>query len=109
MRLPTVSTYWYGSQLSIDEARALAPYNSATTLQVTVSVLAGLVWAMENPSVGVVEPDEMDYRRCLEVAMPYLGPVVGAYTDWTPLQDRNRLFPEDIDATCPWQFQNVRV
>jgi homospermidine synthase len=103
------NAYWYGSQLSIDEARALAPYNSATTLQVTVSVLAGLVWAMENPSVGVVEPDEMDYRRCLEVAMPYLGPVVGAYTDWTPLQDRNRLFPEDIDATCPWQFQNVRV
>jgi homospermidine synthase len=41
--------------------------------------------------------------------MPFLGPVVGAYTDWTPLQDRNRLFPEDIDTTCPWQFQNVRV
>ena len=103
------NAYWYGSQLSIDEARALAPYNSATTLQVTVSVLAGMVWAMENPAAGVVEPDEMDYRRCLEVAMPYLGPVVGAYTDWTPLHDRNRLFPEDIDATCPWQFQNVRV
>jgi len=103
------NAYWYGSQLSIDEARALAPYNSATTLQVTVSVLAGWVWAMENPVAGVVEPDEMDYRRCLEVAMPYLGPVVGAYTDWTPLHDRNRLFPEDIDATCPWQFQNVRV
>ena len=53
-------------------------YNSATTLQVTVAVLAGMVWAMENPNRGIVEPDEMDYRRCLEICMPYLGPVVGA-------------------------------
>lgn len=103
------NAYWYGSQLSIDEARKLAPHNSATTLQVTVAVLAGIVWAMENPNRGVVEPDEMDYRRCLEICMPYLGPVVGQYTDWTPLSDRERLFPEDLDKTDPWQFKNVRV
>ena len=103
------NAYWYGSQLSIDEARKLAPHNSATTLQVTVSVLAGMVWAMENPNRGVVEPDEMDYRRCLEICMPYLGPVVGQYTDWTPLSDRERLFPEDLDKSDPWQFKNVRV
>ena len=103
------NAYWYGSQLSIEEARALVPYNNATSLQVTVAVLAGMVWAMENPSVGVVEPDEMDYRRCLEVAMPYLGPVVGAYTDWTPLHERGRLFPEAVDTDCAWQFRNVRV
>jgi homospermidine synthase len=35
--------------------------------------------------------------------------MVGAYSDWTPLQDRGRLFPEDVDATCPWQFRNFRV
>ena len=29
------NAYWYGSQLSIEEARALAPYNNATSLQVT--------------------------------------------------------------------------
>jgi homospermidine synthase len=103
------NAYWYGSQLSIDEARKLAPHNSATTLQVTVAVLAGMVWAMENPNRGIVEPDEMDYRRCLEICNPYLGPVVGQYTDWTPLSDRERLFPEDLDKTDPWQFKNVRV
>ena len=43
------NAYWYGSQLSIQEARALAPHNSATSLQVTVSALAGMIWAMENP------------------------------------------------------------
>lgn len=103
------NAYWYGSQLSIDEARALAPHNNATSLQVTVAVLSGMVWAMENPQAGVVEPDELDFQRCLDVCMPYLGPVVGQYTDWTPLVGRETLFPEDLDQADPWQFKNVRV
>ena len=103
------NAYWYGSQLSILEARKLAPYNNATSLQVCVAVLAGMVWAMENSNLGIVEPDEMDFRRNLEICMPYLGPVVGEYTDWTPLHERERLFAEDIDKSDPWQFKNVRV
>ena len=91
------NAYWYGSQLSLEEARKLAPYQNATGLQVTSAVLAGMVWALENPKAGIVEADEMDYRRCLEVQMPYLGPVKGYYTDWTPLDDRPGLFPEDLD------------
>jgi len=103
------NAYWYGSQLSIAAARKLAPYNNATSLQVCVAVLSGVVWAMENPNLGIVEPDEMDFRRNLEICMPYLGPVVGEYTDWTPLHERERLFSEDIDKSDPWQFKNVRV
>jgi homospermidine synthase len=103
------NAYWFGSQLSIEEARALAPHNNATSLQVTVSCLSGMIWAMENPNAGLVEPDEIDYQRNLEICMPYLGTVTGAYTDWTPLHDRERLFPEDLDKTDPWQFKNVRV
>jgi len=103
------NAYWFGSQLSIDEARKLVPYNNATSLQVCVAVLSGMVWAMENPNLGVIEPDEMDFRRNLEICVPYLGPVVGEYTDWTPLHERERLFPEDIDKNDPWQFKNVRV
>ena len=72
-------------------------------------VLAGMVWALENPEAGIVEADEMDYRRCLEVQMPYLGPVKGYYTDWTPLEGRPSLFPEDIDEDDPWQFTNILV
>jgi homospermidine synthase len=101
--------YWYGSQLSVEEARRLVPYNNATSLQVTVAVLAGVVWAIENPRAGVIEPDEMDFARCMEIMRPYLGNVVGAYSDWTPLQDRARLFPEDLDRDDPWQFKNFRV
>src|SRR5260221_579318 len=101
--------YWYGSQLSLDEARALGPHNNATSLQVTVAVLAGVVWAIENPKAGIVEPDEMDFERVLAICMPYLGTVVGEYGGWTPLQDRGVLFPEDVDADDPWQFKNFRV
>lgn len=103
------NAYWYGSQLTIEEARKLAPYQNATGLQVTSAVLAGMVWAIENPKAGVVETDEMDFRRCLEVQLPYLGQMTGVYTDWTPLQDRQTLFAEDIDKRDPWQFTNILV
>jgi homospermidine synthase len=103
------NAYWYGSQLSIGEARGLAPYNSATSLQVTVAALSGMIWAMENPRRGIVEPDEMDFERPLAICRPYLGKLVGRYTDWTPLYQRAELFAEDLDTTDPWQFKNVRV
>ena len=101
--------YWFGSRLSIDEARNLAPYNNATSLQVTAAVLAGMVWAIENPKAGVIEADSLDHARILEVARPYLGEMVGAYSDWTPLEGRGALFPEALDASDPWQFKNFRV
>jgi homospermidine synthase len=101
--------YWYGSRLSIEAARTAAPHNNATSLQVTAAVLGGMVWAIENPRAGIVEADHLDHARVLEVARPYLGDVVGAYSDWTPLLDRGRLFTEDLDTECPWQFRNVRV
>jgi homospermidine synthase len=103
------NAYWYGSQLSIEETRELAPYQNATGLQVTSAVLAGIVWMLENPDRGIVEADEMDFRRCLEIQRPYLGPVVGVYTDWTPIDGRDRLFPESLDRDDPWQFSNVLV
>jgi homospermidine synthase len=103
------NAYWYGSQLSIEDARRLAPHNSATSLQVTSSALAGLIWAIENPDRGIVEPDEMDFERPLAICAPYLGKVVGRYTDWNPLERRGELFPEDLDRDDPWQFKNVRV
>jgi homospermidine synthase len=103
------NAYWYGSQLSIEETRALAPYQNATGLQVSSAVLAGMVWALENPEAGIVEADDMDYRRCLEIQRPYLGPVIGVYTDWTPLDHRSQLFIEDLDQSDPWQFRNVLV
>lgn len=101
--------YWYGSRLSIEQARALCTHNSATSLQVTAPVVAGVIWALKNPARGVVDPDEMDYKAVLDFIRPYLGEVVGAYSDWTPLKDRGWLFEEDLDRDDPWQFKNFRV
>lgn len=101
--------YWFGSRLSIEQARALVPHNNATSLQVTAAVLGGMVWAIENPRAGIVEADQLDHTRVLAVAEPYLGEMVGAYSDWTPLHGRGQLFPEDLDLDDPWQFRNVRV
>jgi homospermidine synthase len=101
------NAYWYGSQLSIQEARQLAPHQNATGLQVTSAVLAGMIWAIENPNEGIVETDEMDHVRCLEVQRPYLGKVKGYYTDWHPLKQRVGLFGEKLDRRDPWQFGNI--
>jgi homospermidine synthase len=101
--------YWYGSRLSVEEARRLVRFNNATSLQVTASALAGMIWALENPNRGIIEPDEMDHDRIIDICRPYLGKVVGESSDWTPLFDRERLFPEDLDKGDPWQFKNFRV
>jgi homospermidine synthase len=103
------NAYWFGSQLSIDEAKKLAPYQNATGMQVTSAVLAGMVWAIENPNAGIVETDEMDYKRCLEIQAPYLGKLLGKFTPWTPLDSRLDYFTERPDKADPWQFSNIIV
>jgi homospermidine synthase len=139
----------------------LIEHNSATSLQVTATALAGMIWAMENPRRGIVEPDEVDWERVLQIADPYCVPyvsapspalcsdrvlfamscentplppmfthhhrrrhhyhhlaytahgmscrVIGQYTDWNPLVERETLFAEDLDKTDKWQFKNFRV
>ena len=106
---PERGAYWYGSQLSVQQARALAPHNSATSLQVTAAVMAGVVWAMKNPRRDVVEPDDLPFDEILAMTRPYLGDVVGVFTHWTPLDGRAWLFDEDLDRSDPWQFKNFRV
>jgi homospermidine synthase len=101
--------YWYGSRLTIEEARRLAPHNSATSLQVTAPVVAGVIWAMRHPDRGVIEPEEMDHAEIMDFIRPYLGTVLGEYSGWTPLLGRGRLFDEDLDGDDPWQFKNFRV
>ena len=101
--------YWYGSQLDTDTARRLAPHNNATSLQVVAPVLAGILYAIENPNQGIMEADELPYEEIMAITDPYMGKMVGVWTDWTPLQNRGMLFPEDVDASDPWQFKNFRV
>ncbi|MDL2283600.1 saccharopine dehydrogenase NADP-binding domain-containing protein [Oxalobacter sp. OttesenSCG-928-P03] len=101
--------YWYGSRLTIHEARELAPFNNATSLQVAAGVLAGVIYAIRNPRESILEPDDIDHNAMLEIAGLYLGEITGEYGDWTPLEDRHFPFKEDLDESDPWQFKNIRV
>jgi homospermidine synthase len=101
------NAYWCGSQLSIEDARRHVPFASATSVQVAAGALAAVLWAIRNPRRGIVEPDDLDFEDCLEMAAPYLGRLVSEYTNWTPLQGRGELFEETLDIDQPWQLQNV--
>jgi homospermidine synthase len=104
-----LGAYWYGSRLDIHEARKIAPYNSATSLQVAGGVIAGMVWAIRNPTRSITEAEEMDFAEVLEIAADYWGTLIGKYSDWNPVKDRLPLFPEDLDRDDVWQFKNFRV
>ena len=108
-------SWWTGSLLSIDQARAILPHQSATTLQVAGSIVAAVSWMIENPNEGLCVPDDLPWREVLRVATPYLGTMHSAATDWDPLTTRNDLFPgfandaDGLDRDDPWQFSNFLV
>ena len=68
-----------------------------------------MIWAIRNPSAGILDADEIDHRTVMEAARPYLGKMLAEYTDWTPLSGRGELFPEKLDLKDPWQFNNFLV
>jgi len=105
-----LGVYWYGSQLSIQEAREIIPGQNATAVQVVAGVISAAVWAVRNPRRGFCEPESLPHDEIMAIARPYLGPMVGVESDWTPLKDRTQMFPEPwLDRSDPWQFSNFLV
>ena len=108
-------SWWTGSLLSIDEARAILPHQSATTLQVAGSIIATVAWMIEHPNEGVCVPDDLPWRDVLSVASRYLGTLHSAAADWDPLTTRNDLFAgfandaDILDRRDPWQFSNFLI
>jgi len=74
--------YWFGSVLSLAEARRIAPHNSATSMQVVGGIVGALAWMLRHPAAGVVEAEDMDADCVMQAARPFLGQVVGIVTDW---------------------------
>lgn len=64
---------WIGTILTIEQARALVPNQNATTVQVAISVVAAMCYAIENPNKGFCLPENIDYEYILEKVTPYLG------------------------------------
>jgi homospermidine synthase len=100
---------WHGSQLTIDDARHLVPGESATSLQVAGSMLGALVWMIENPKMGYVEPEAIPFEKILAVGDKYWEPIVTMMSDWSPKKKVNKLFDRDFDEKNPFCLDNFRV
>jgi len=72
------NAYWYGSRLTNEATKILCPH---TSLQTVAGVLSGVIWAMRHPQAGIVDPEEMDFREVLDLANPYLGEMVGVFSE----------------------------
>lgn len=107
-----LNAWWVGSLLSIHEARTLVPHQSATTLQVAVSVMACVQWMIDNPTQGLCVPDDLPWKTILDLAYPYLGTIHSASVDWTPLKNNANLFGkwDGVEKSSdPWQFENFLI
>ena len=108
-------SWWAGSLLSIDEARAIVPGQSATTVQVAGSIIAAVTWMFENPNEGVCVPDDLPWNELLAVARKYLGTLHSGASDWDPVSTRRDLFAQfsdeasRVDTSDPWQFNNFLI
>lgn len=77
-------SYWHGSTVCIDEARALVPEMNATGSQVVGALVGAIAWVLLNPSRGIVEPEALDSDVVMQAAVPYLGRITGHLSSWTP-------------------------
>jgi homospermidine synthase len=105
--------WWIGSLLDIEETRRLVPGQNATTLQVAASALGALFWMIRHPNEGVLLPDHLPHEEIMEIAMPYLGPVVSQPVDWLPPASRGLAAAQpggySIADAAPWQFKQFLV
>ena len=106
-------SWWTGMQTSIEEARSVAPHQSATTIQVAASILGAIDWLFRCPNDGVRVPDELPWRDVLKVALPYVGTCWSGPLDWDPVSSRANWFDtwagRYVDHDDPWQFTNFLV
>ncbi|MEM7169739.1 MAG: saccharopine dehydrogenase C-terminal domain-containing protein [Pseudomonadota bacterium] len=102
--------WWYGSQLSVAEARTVVPGHNPTAIQVAAGVAGAAVWAVRNPNKGYCEAEDLPHEEVLEVARPFLGTMASLQTDWNPLSSREIPGQSDQrDNNDPWQFGNFLI
>lgn len=100
-------TWWTGSLLDIDEARMLIPSQSATSIQVGISVLAAVYYCILHPNEGVIHPEHMHHLDILWLIEAYLGPIASMPVSWSPLQSSVGYMK--MDKKNPFRFENFVV
>ena len=106
-------SWWTGMLTTIDEARAVAPHQSATTVQVAASILGAVDWLLRSPRAGVRVPDELPWRDVVAVATPYVGSTWSGPIDWDPVSTKadwfDRWSGRVLDTDDVWQFTNFQA
>lgn len=100
-------TWWRGSLLDIKEARMLIPSQSATSIQVGISVLAAVYYTITHPNEGVIHPEFMKHLDILWLIEAYLGPIRSIPVDWSPLNSSTDYVK--MDKRNPFRFENFVV
>jgi homospermidine synthase len=99
--------WWRGSLLDIDEARLLLPNQSATSVQVGISVLAAVLYMLIHPNVSVIHPESMKHKDVNWLIEAYLGPIKSTDVEWTPLD--SSVVYQKMDKKNPYRFENFVV
>ena len=68
-----------------------------------------MIWAIENPKAGIVETDEMDFRRCLEVQRHISARWSASIPTGRRSPTASRCSRKTLDRRDPWQFANILV
>lgn len=100
-------TWWRGSLLDIEEARMLIPSQSATSIQVGISVLAAVYYCVLHPNEGVIHPEYMHHLDIMWLIEAYLGPVKSMPVSWSPLDSSVGYFK--MNKQNPFCFENFVV
>jgi len=99
--------WWRGSLLDIEEARMLIPDQSATSIQVGISVLSAVMYILGHPNEGVIHPEEMHHLDVLWLIEAYLGPIKSTKVKWSPLE--SSVGYKKLDKKNPFCFENFIV
>lgn len=91
-RKNTSEVVWYGSEVSSDIADAFTTCN-ATSLQVIAGLISSIMYVIQNPREGLLEPEDLDTDFILDIATPYLGHVYSQVID-NPFQPNEDLFSQ---------------
>lgn len=77
-----ISSWWTGSVLNIDQARRLVENQSATTVQVAIGAVSGIIYALRHSHKGVCFPEQIETEEILEIAKPFLGTWISEPVKW---------------------------
>jgi homospermidine synthase len=82
---PDFGKWWCGSKLTIEESRRLIPHQNATIVQVSPSIIAGIVYMIQNPDKSPVFPEDLPEDYVMNSFIKcYLGTWISQSVNWEP-------------------------